>query len=53
MPLIEHDVVPGPAGPMIAPPVRLMVDRLARPVNVLGLEAGRRIVELGFRRELG
>ena len=51
MQLIEHDVVPGPAGPMIAPPVRLMVDRLARPVNVLGLEAGRRIGDSGSVRE--
>ena len=40
---IEHDVVPRPAPPVLAPAIGLMVDRLARPVHVLRLEPGRRI----------
>ena len=41
--LIEDDVVPRPARPGLAPAIGLMVDRLARPVHVLRLEAGCRI----------
>ena len=41
MQLIEHDVVPGPARPAVAPDIRLVVDRLAWPVHVPGLKAGR------------